>query len=753
MRLIKLLTLAAVLLLGYRPGQAQGVLLSDFHAVNPLNPAMADGTWASQVTSFSDGPNTGQQVAPTGLNGHPDSSGQAFPDFFPFLDLTGRTRLVLTARLLPGHTAGLPITVVLVSDQGRNSASSFTFSSDQFNSTDLTSVSIPFSQAVQSASTPVNFSSIVGYFITCQGFGSLPFQVQFLRLEALPDPPTSLTSFNYQGHLSDGGNPANGSYDLRALLFNAEVGGTQIGPVITKLGVTVTDGQFGVELDFGPGAFNGEPRWLELSVRRAATSTFTTLSPRQALSPVPYALYAMTPAGPKGDKGDKGDAGLAGQPGLPGAKGDKGDPGPMGPLGPTGQVGPKGDKGDPGPQGPPDVGTGNLGVFISVAPLLSQCHVNDGGEALGVAVVGHITYLANGSDGLRIYDISNPTNFISVGHTNDGGLARRVAVQAQYAYLANTDDGLRIYDVADPTHPINVGHIQDGAAYSVAVTGNYAYVATGVDGLRIYDISNPANPLAKGIVSNLNNGGIAVDVVVSGNFVYLANDLDGFRIIDATNPGAPASVGFAHPGSAAAGVALQGQYAFLANNADGIRIYDVSIPAMPNNVGQITDTTLGSVNAVALTGKYAVVGSSVAGLSLYDASNPTEPVILGRVNDGGSARHIAVIGNRVFLANGDDGLRAYDIGVVIAPFFQGDGSLLAGVPIIERPDASGGNCCELTNLVRISDNGLVGIGLATNAPQAGLDLQAAGTIWAPDFVYQVEVQDNCYGGVAEAVSS
>jgi len=337
---------ASLLLTGAALGQ--GVLLSDFNAVNPLAPAMADGTWASQVTSFNDGPNTGQQVAPIGLNGHPDSSGQAFPDFFTPLDLTAKTRLVLTARLLPGHTAGLPITIALVSDQGRNSASSFTFSSDQFNSTDFTSVSIPFSQAVQSASAPVNFSSIVGYFITCEGFGSLPFQVQFLRLEALPDPSTSLTSFNYQGRLSDGGNPANGSYDLRALLFNADVGGTQIGPVITKLGVTVTDGQFGVELDFGPGAFNGEPRWLELSVRRAATSTFTTLSPRQALSPVPYAIYALTPAGPKGDKGA---AGPPGPTGTPGAKGDKGDLGAAGAQGNQGIPGPKGDQGNPGPKG------------------------------------------------------------------------------------------------------------------------------------------------------------------------------------------------------------------------------------------------------------------------------------------------------------------------------------------------------------------------------------------------------------------
>jgi len=38
---------------------------------------------------------------------------------------------------------------------------------------------------------------------------------------------------------------------------------------------------------------------------------------------------------------------------------------------------------------------------------------------MGVAVSGNYAFLANYSDGLRIYGISNPTNPISVGHITD----------------------------------------------------------------------------------------------------------------------------------------------------------------------------------------------------------------------------------------------------------------------------------------------------------------------------------------------
>jgi len=69
------------------------------------------------------------------------------------------------------------------------------------------------------------------------------------------------------------------------------VGATQIGTTQTKSGVSVTNGLFTIpDLDFGSGAFNGEARWLAIAVQCPGDSSHTTLSPRQALTPAPYAL-------------------------------------------------------------------------------------------------------------------------------------------------------------------------------------------------------------------------------------------------------------------------------------------------------------------------------------------------------------------------------------------------------------------------------------------------------------------------------
>jgi hypothetical protein len=101
--------------------------------------------------------------------------------------------------------------------------------------------------------------------------------------------------FTYQGHLVQSGVPVTGTADFLFSLFTDAVGGTQIAVTIGVDNATVTDGLFNVQLNFGVAAFNGDERFLEISVRSPAGSgSYTTLTPRQPLTAVPYALYALS---------------------------------------------------------------------------------------------------------------------------------------------------------------------------------------------------------------------------------------------------------------------------------------------------------------------------------------------------------------------------------------------------------------------------------------------------------------------------
>jgi hypothetical protein len=99
------------------------------------------------------------------------------------------------------------------------------------------------------------------------------------------------SSFTYQGRLTDNGNPATGLYDLQAVLFDGPAAGTPLG-TNTLSSLSASNGLYLAALDFGSAAFNGDARWLELSVRTNGASAWTLLSPRQPLTAVPYALRA-----------------------------------------------------------------------------------------------------------------------------------------------------------------------------------------------------------------------------------------------------------------------------------------------------------------------------------------------------------------------------------------------------------------------------------------------------------------------------
>ncbi len=106
------------------------------------------------------------------------------------------------------------------------------------------------------------------------------------------------TAFTYQGELLQAGSPANGKFDFRFRLFDDATGGNQIGTTLLRDDVQVTNGRFTVVLDFGANAFTGAARWLEIAVRPgSSTGTYTGLSPRQPIMPVPYALHALSSGG------------------------------------------------------------------------------------------------------------------------------------------------------------------------------------------------------------------------------------------------------------------------------------------------------------------------------------------------------------------------------------------------------------------------------------------------------------------------
>jgi len=102
------------------------------------------------------------------------------------------------------------------------------------------------------------------------------------------------TAITYQGRLIDANEPADGDYDFTFTLYDEAADGNQVGSTDVNES-DVIDGYFRVELDFGSGVFDGNTVWLEIGVRAGELSdpnVYVILSPRQKVTPAPYAVYA-----------------------------------------------------------------------------------------------------------------------------------------------------------------------------------------------------------------------------------------------------------------------------------------------------------------------------------------------------------------------------------------------------------------------------------------------------------------------------
>ncbi len=529
--------------------------------------------------------------------------------------------------------------------------------------------------------------------------------------------------------MNSGGSPANGDYDFTFAVWNASSGGVQQGATFATNAVPVTNGYFVATLDFA-NVFTGNALWLEIAVRTNGSAPFTTLSPRQALTPAPYALFApsagsaatvasnaVTAAGiqnaaitaakiapgqvVKSLNGLADNVALAAGPNVSlatnagtltisaaggGATGGWTTTGNSGTdptvnfLGTTdGQplilqannVGINTNK----PQATLHVagtvlaaqfagdGSGltnlqtTLATPFTFVSLTQTSSGGDAGYAYGVAVAGHNAYVANGSDGLRVYDVSLPAQPVNIGYVPGTQLpasAKSVTVSGNLAFLAD-DDGLAIVDITTPSQPTVLAQIAivGGSAHSVAVSGHFAYVGANT-ALWIYDVSDPSNPAQVGQVNlTYNVNGVAV----SGNFAYLANDLDGLRIYNVANPAKPTIVAHVVPPSNTSGesVAVSGNLAYLASTDIGLSIYDVSNPAKPVLLGSAQES---NADCVAVSGHYAFLACYPDGLLIYDVSDPTNPVTLAAAPEDptGLAYAVAVSGNYAYVANGESGL-------------------------------------------------------------------------------------------------
>ncbi|MEQ1529179.1 MAG: Ig-like domain-containing protein, partial [Methylococcales bacterium] len=214
----------------------------------------------------------------------------------------------------------------------------------------------------------------------------------------------------------------------------------------------------------------------------------------------------------------------------------------------------------------------------------------------------------------------NPTALAAISIP---GYANNVDVAGDYAYVAAGSKGLQVVDVSNRSSPSILGSLDtEGTAIDVRVVGNVVYLADGEDGLQIIDVTDPANPT---LLAAYETAGMAQDVKVDNQYAYIADGTSGLEIVDVRKPAQPISAGSLAGLGEAKGVDVQGNTVVVVAGSS-MHVIDIADKTNPVKKGSLS---IGPVQDVALKDNYAYVSAYSSGWKVVDISDQTAPTVIG----------------------------------------------------------------------------------------------------------------------------
>jgi len=297
-----------------------------------------------------------------------------------------------------------------------------------------------------------------------------------------------------------------------------------------------------------------------------------------------------------------------------------------------------------------------------------------------VAREGDYIYFAEGKDGLKVYDISNPIKKIEVGLYSPSYEFTDVITYGSYAFATSaeyqdadqkTRYALHLLDVGAFADPKDLGELP----YKPVIVTEFKHYAIlreqfGIDnwplGVEVLDLSLPK---PEGVILTPKQIADIVNMTVIDNRAYATTRDNSFLILDISkveNPIAIASHSLGRHDQLNYGVSVAGNYAYIIVRDMGMRILDISDES---NIIEVGDYRMDSI-PVELTVKdhYAYIAEWYGNLEIVDVSDPTRPTQASVYNAEDRINEMHIVNNHLFMTTGSSGLQVIDISEPTSPY-------------------------------------------------------------------------------------
>jgi len=280
-----------------------------------------------------------------------------------------------------------------------------------------------------------------------------------------------------------------------------------------------------------------------------------------------------------------------------------------------------------------------------------------------VQVSGTTAICTAESSGIDIIDFSNPAKPVLLTNFDTDGQAVGVAISGTKAYIADSNGGLQIIDITNPAAPTLLGNFNtDISPQDIKVVGNKAYIANGRYGLKIIDVINPQTPT---LLSTHQTVGDTSDLFVVGDVAYVIEENTGLEIFDVSNPAQLRTLSRIS-NKEATGIWVAGNIACLCIGDSGFILYNISNPASPQRLGGL-DIPMKSVRRAQIVGPKLYLAAGTDGLLVVDITDPQNPTLSASHTLKGNAFNLAISGTTALIASWHGGLNLVNVANAAAP--------------------------------------------------------------------------------------
>ena len=200
---------------------------------------------------------------------------------------------------------------------------------------------------------------------------------------------------------------------------------------------------------------------------------------------------------------------------------------------------------------------------------------NYGGEIRSFTVHGQHALATVEDQGLKIFDISNPTEIKEVAALDQPSRIHGLRIVGEYAFLSNLNGGLHVLDLQDPAKPRQIAFTDvSGRPRTMGVADGYVYLTTSERKMSIFDISEPGAPRLSAAVE-IGNSPVAV---FTGDWVVVADIQSGLVVKDISNADHVVEIGRMHLGGIALGICIRDNHAYLSMaETNEIKVVDLRL--------------------------------------------------------------------------------------------------------------------------------------------------------------------------------